>query len=454
MVLPTRQNVQKVLQHFDRKDGVIVVKGKVLEERDDTDVEVDFRQESSFYYLTGVAEPGFYVAIDVATQRIQLFAPPVNPDDVIWMGLPDSLETLQAKYDVDEALYTTDLDARLKAASAVYTIPQFKLSFDAPVKMASEEDNKALYAAIAEARCVKADWEIEAIRKSNKISSDAHVKVMEAVKAGMNESELYSAFLNESIRQGAFNQSYLPIFGAGKNAATLHYNKNNATIENATDLILVDAGAEYNYYTSDITRTFPAGGKFTDEAATIYSVVLDMQKACFAKLKAGAVWEDIHTVALEVACEGLVKAGILIGDKQELLDKDVVAAFFPHGIGHMLGIDVHDVAAYCTSGERINRPSYRYLRMRRTLAAGNVVTVEPGVYFCDFIIDPVVKAPETSKYINVEMLNKYKSVGGVRIEDNVVVTEEGYYNLTTAPKEIAEIEALMAEASSKKRKLE
>ena len=120
----------------------------------------------------------------------------------------------------------------------------------------------------------------------------------------------------------------------------------------------------------------------------------------------------------------------------------------------MIGIDVHDVPKYCTSVERIDRPSYRYLRMRRTLAAGNVVTVEPGIYFCEFMIDPVVKAEETSKYINKEMLEKYKSVGGIRIEDNLVVTEEGSYNLTTVPKEIAEIEAIMAEASSKKRKLD
>ncbi|KAI8148702.1 peptidase M24, structural domain-containing protein [Fennellomyces sp. T-0311] len=453
MVLPTRRNVLKVLDHFKKSEGLIVLKGQVLHERDDTDVELPFRQESSFYYLTGVAEPGFYVVIDVATQRIQLFAPPVNPDDVVWMGLPDSLEVLQTKYDVDEALYTTELDARLSAASAVYTIPQFKLTF-ADAKMASADDNDALYTALCEARCIKEEWEIDVIRQANKISSDAHRKLMENVNPGMNEAQLYSTFLNESTNHGAFFQSYIPVIGSGKNAATLHYNKNNAVIENATDLILVDAGAEYNYYASDITRTFPAGGKFTPEAATIYTIVLDMQKACFEKLKAGVAWEDVHQVALEVAAQGLIDAGILVGEKQELLDKDVVAAFFPHGIGHMLGIDVHDVGGYPKGTQRINRPSYRYLRMRRTLAAGNVVTVEPGIYFCDYIIDPVVKAEETSKYINVEALDKYKVVGGVRIEDNLVITEDGYINLTTAPKEIEEIEQLMDASAHKKRKVE
>lgn len=125
-------------------------------------------------------------------------------------------------------------------------------------------------------------------------------------------------------------------------------------------------------------------------------------------------------------------------------------------VGHMLGLDVHDVGGYPAGVERINRPGYRYLRMRRTLAAGNVVTVEPGVYFCDFIIDPVVKSPETSQYINVDMLNKYKSVGGVRIEDNLLITEDGYVNLTTVPKEIEEIESIMSQAGneSKKRRVE
>ncbi|CDH56841.1 xaa-pro aminopeptidase [Lichtheimia corymbifera JMRC:FSU:9682] len=456
-MLPTRQNVKKILEHFGQTSGAIYLNGQVVHERDDTDCELPFRQESNFYYLTGVAEPGFHVVIDIATQRIQLFAPAVNPDDVIWMGLPDSLETLQSKYDVDEALYVDDLNKRLAESNVVYTIPIAKTDLldTERVKLAGDEDKKKLYAAFCEARAIKADWEVDIIRQSNKISSDAHAKVMEACRPDMNERELHSVFLNECTRQGAFFQSYLPIFGAGKNAATLHYGKNNATI-NSTDVILVDAGAEYEYYTSDITRTFPANGKFTPEAKVIYNIVLEMQKACFAKCKAGVAWEEIHETALQVACDGLLKAGILVGDKQTLLEKDVVAAFFPHGIGHMLGLDVHDVGGYPAGVERINRPSYRYLRMRRTLAAGNVVTVEPGVYFCDFIIDPVVKSPETSQYINVDMLNKYKSVGGVRIEDNLLITEDGYVNLTTVPKEVDEIESLMSQAvnENKKRRVE
>ncbi|KAG0163688.1 hypothetical protein DFQ28_011363 [Apophysomyces sp. BC1034] len=457
--LPTRQNVQKIIQNFGVSDGLIYLNGQVMQERDNTDVELPFRQESNFFYVTGVSEPDFHVVIDLATKRVQLVAPPVNPEDVMWMGMPDSLETLATKYDVDEVIYLNELNDALSKASVVYTLPIVstkKLDLTR-VKLANEVQNKPLYTAFCDARAIKADWEIELIRHSNKISSDAHIKLMQAVRAGVNESELHALFLYESARKGAFFQSYYPIVGVGKNAATLHYNKNNAPIENPTDVVLVDAGAEYNCYASDITRTFPVGGKFSPEAAVIYSIVLDMQKACFAKCKAGVPYESIHQTAIEVACDGLVKAGILVGDKQELLDNDVVAGFFPHGVGHMLGLDVHDVGGYPEGVERIDRPGYRNLRMRRTLATGNVVTIEPGVYFCDFIIEPLLKSDVTRKYINQEMLNKYRSVGGVRIEDNIAITDDGYINLTDVPKEIEEIEALMAansENENKKRKLE
>ncbi|ORY95773.1 peptidase M24, structural domain-containing protein [Syncephalastrum racemosum] len=452
-MLPTRQNVQKVLSHFEAKEGLIYLNGQVLHERDDTDVELPFRQESTFFYLTGVSEPDFHVIVDIATQRIELYAPALDPDAVVWMGLPDSIETMKSKYDVDEVLYVTDMAARLSAASVVYTPPIAKKD-GLTAQWADEKLNKALYAAICEARAVKADWEVDLIRMANKISSDAHVKVMQM--SASNEADMHAVFLYESARHGAFFQSYQPIFGAGKNAATLHYNRNNAPLNNPNDVVLVDAGAEFNCYASDITRTFPVGAKFTPEAAAIYSIVLDMQNACFAKCKAGTPWEVVHETALQVAADGLLKLGILKGDKQELLDNGVVAAFFPHGVGHMLGLDVHDVGGYPEGVAKIDRPGYRYLRMRRTLAAGNVVTVEPGIYFCDFIIDPVLKAVETSKCIDVDMLNKYKSVGGVRIEDNILITEDGYTNLTTAPKEIDQIEALKndAESAAKKRKAE
>ncbi|ORE01438.1 hypothetical protein BCV72DRAFT_339415 [Rhizopus microsporus var. microsporus] len=444
--LPTRQNVEKIIKNFHAKEGYIYLNGQTLQERDDTDVELPFRQESNFFYVTGVTEPNFHVVIDLSTNKITLVSPNLDPDAVMWMGLPDTLDQLKEKYDIDEAVYFDKLNGILSSAPVVYTLPITKTDAldKSKVKLCDQNESKLLYSAFAEARAIKADWEIEIIRKANQISSDAHMKLMKASELGSNEAQLHALFLYESARQGAFFQAYYPIVGVGKNAATLHYNKNNAPLKDANELILVDAGCEYNCYASDITRVFPVGGKFSPEARVIYSIVLDMQKACFESCKAGVAWETIHRIAMDVACDGLLKAGILVGDKEEIMKHHVVAAFFPHGVGHMLGLDVHDVGGYPEGTERINEPGIRYLRMRRDLQAGFVVTVEPGVYFCDFLIDPVLNDPVTSKYINRDMLAKYKPVGGVRIEDNIVITQDGYINLTTVPKEIEEIEAICA----------
>ncbi|CAO3587339.1 unnamed protein product [Absidia cylindrospora] len=445
--LPTRQNVQKILGHLKLNEGVIYLNGSVMQERDNTDVELPFRQESNFYYVTGVNEPDFHVVIDIASGKTILIAPNVVPDHVMWMGLPDSLEVLQAKYNVDQVIYADQLNTLIAAASKVYTLPITKnaaIEQSSENKLADTAEQQTLETAFIDARLIKADWEVEIMRKANKISSDAHVKLWQAVHPGCTEAQLHALFLYESARHGAFFQSYFPIVGAGMNAATLHYNKNNAVMNNPNDVVLVDAGAEYELYASDITRVFPVNGKFSPEARVIYSIVLEMQKACIDMCKAGVAWEYIHTTATEVGCDGLLKAGILVGDKKEILDKSVMAAFFPHGIGHSIGMDVHDVGGYPRGVERINKPGICNLRMRRTLAPGYAVTVEPGIYFFGYLIDPVLNHPDTGKYINVEVLNKYRSVGGVRIEDNLIITQDTPINLTTVPKEIDEIEALMA----------
>ncbi|ORX43189.1 hypothetical protein DM01DRAFT_1313128 [Hesseltinella vesiculosa] len=441
--LPTSQNVKKVLGHLGLQQGVIYHKGQVMQERDNTDVELPFRQESNFYYLTGCNEPDFHVVIDIASGKTTLVAPPVVPDHVMWMGLPDTLEQMQAKYDVDQVVYSDSL-ASLLQSQKVYVLPITKTDCLQGQAVVSDVESKQLENAVIAARLVKADWEIEIMRQANKISSDAHIKLWQASYPGCTEAQLHALFLYESARHGAFFQSYYPIVGCGKNAATLHYNKNNAVMENANDVVLVDAGAEYNVYASDITRVFPVGGKFSPEARTIYTIVLNMQKASIDMCRAGVAYEDIHLKAMEIGCDGLIEAGILVGDRQELLDKDVMAAFYPHGIGHSIGLDVHDVGGYPDGVGRIDRPGWRNLRMRRVLAPGNVVTIEPGVYFFDYLINPVLENPATAKYVNIDMLNKYKSVGGVRIEDNIVITEGEPLNLTTVPKEIDEVEALMA----------
>ena len=202
--------------------------------------------------------------------------------------------------------------------------------------------------------------------------------------------------------------------------------------------MLVDAGAEWECYCADVTRTVPLSGRFDEESKGVYLLVEKMQEASLEMLKAGVRWEDLHWRAHEVAVKGLLELGILRnGSEKELLDQRISVAFFPHGLGHYLGLDTHDVGGKAEAGD--SDAMFRYLRIRGEIPERSVVTVEPGIYFCRFIVEPYLKDEGKKKYIDEEVLERYWSVGGVRIEDDVLVTEEGYENLTTAPKGLKEM---------------
>ena len=196
--------------------------------------------------------------------------------------------------------------------------------------------------------------------------------------------------------------------------------------------VLMDAGAEYDCYCADITRTFPLSGTFTKESQIVYDIVKEMQNVALGMMKAGVLWEDVHAETHRVAVRGLVKAGVLVGDEKELFDKRVSVAFYPHGLGHYLGMDTHDTGGHANYSDPDSM--FKYLRVRGRVPAGAVITVEPGVYFCRFIIEPVLEDKELSKYINKDVLEQYWDVGGVRIEDDVLITDDGYDNLTDTPK--------------------
>jgi Xaa-Pro dipeptidase len=303
-----------------------------------------------------------------------------------------------------------------------------------------------LCTAFAEARVIKNDLEIELMKKACDISCEAHIALMKAIKPGVGTELEYAAFFEyECRKRGARFQAYNAIIGGGLNPAVLHHYTNNDPFPTDPNcFVLVDAGCEYNCYASDITRTYPLGGIFTGDFKTIYEIVLDSNKQVIANIKPGVQWEDMHRLAELVILRGLVKAGIVIGDEKELIQNHIPALFFPHGLGHLLGLDVHDVGGYPFGVERIQEPGIRYLRMRRTLHQGMVVTVEPGIYFIDALLDPIVKDPKKSKFFNIPVLERFKRVGGVRIEDDVLVTASGTDVFSnTVPKEINEIELLM-----------
>ncbi|KAI9506570.1 hypothetical protein GGI25_003429 [Coemansia spiralis] len=446
---PAKQHLLKTAKNLGADTGVIFVRGGDILTHPDSDTEYEFHQDSNFYYLTGVKEPAFAAALDIASGTAILFVNSVSADEAVWIGVPPSLDDYRATHGFDQAHYTADIAsviAELNPAQ-IYVLPHHSTTQLGKLLLASVPvDTEKLITAVHEARVFKDDHEIAVMRKANQISGDAHVQLMHKARVGMNEAELRGQFVGLVLSQGCDYEAYGSITARGRNAAILHYTKNNMQLDSDQDMILVDAGGTLKNYASDITRTWPLGAKFSPKCRDIYQIVLDMQKAVIAACVPHKQWEDMHILSNRVAAEGLLKVGILKGDIDSIMKNFVVGYFMPHGIGHLIGIDTHDVGGYPTGTERINVPGLRYLRARREMLPRMAFTVEPGLYFVDAILADAKANPDVAKHIDFDMVAKYRSVGGVRIEDNIVITETGNDNLTSCPKEIAEIESIRASA--------
>ena len=285
-------------------------------------------------------------------------------------------------------------------------------------------------------RVVKDNYEIALIRKANEVSAMAHKACMDLIRqspAPKSERDFQAVFMSHSIALGCQHQAYSGIFASGTNAATLHYVHNNQLVAGRQN-ILIDAGAEERCYASDVTRTFPLSGTFTAESRSIYKIVDEMQTTAFSMCRAGMKWDDLHAETHRVAIRGLLELGVLRGGtEQEIYDSRTSVAFYPHGLGHYMGLDTHDTGGNANYSDK--DPMFSYLRVRGNVPAGAVITVEPGIYFCEFILQPYLDDLEgKGKYIDKDVLDKYWAVGGVRIEDDVLITEDGYENLTSAVK--------------------
>ncbi|KAI1102000.1 peptidase M24, structural domain-containing protein [Jackrogersella minutella] len=446
---PAKAHAKRVVEYIRTKipdaTGVLYLEGRSDKLLEDSDEPVPFRQRRAFMYLTGVDEADCFLIYDIATAHSTLFIPPIDSDSVIWSGLPLSPEEALAKYDVDAVLPSTELNptlVRLGGApkSTVFAIAD-RVADEVTFLEFTNKDFVVLGEAIDECRVFKDEYEIALIKKANEISDVAHKAVLERVKNAKNEYELEGVFVGASMSQGAKKQAYPSIVASGRAAATLHYVHNNKGLA-GKDLLLLDAGAEWSCYASDITRTFPISGRFTEESRAIYEIVLQMQTDCIAKLKEGVSWDEVHLLAHKVAIDGLLSLGVLKGNREEILQARTSAAFLPHGLGHYLGMDTHDTGGHPNYSDP--DPIFRYLRVRMNLPAGSVITVEPGIYFCEFIIRPYLKDPKHSKYIDEKVLDKYWDVGGVRIEDNLLITQDGSINLTNAIKDPDELEKIIS----------
>jgi Xaa-Pro aminopeptidase len=416
-------------------DAIAILPAAPVRQRNN-DVEYNYRQDSDFYYLTGFNEPEAVAVLIPGRGAAEyiLFVRERNPEREIWDGKRAGPAGAVSHYGADDAFPINDIDEILpglleKRARVFYTMG-LNQEFDQRVVgwvntlrsqsrngMHPPQEFVALDHALHDMRLFKSRAEIQLMRRSGEIAAGAHVRAMQFCRPGRMEFEVMAELLHEFNRNGA-DISYHPIVGGGPNSCVLHYHENNARL-NDGDLLLVDAGCEYGYYASDVTRTYPVNGRYTSEQRAVYEVVLEAQRAAIAKVKPGNHWNEPHDAAVRAITQGLKRIGLLKGSLAGLIRSGAYKGFFMHRTGHWLGMDVHDVGDYKVGDEW------------RVFEPGMVLTVEPGIY---------IAAGDRS------VSRRFWNIG-VRIEDDVVVTRSGCEVLSAAaPKEADQIEALMAAA--------
>ncbi|XP_050219269.1 uncharacterized protein LOC126669762 isoform X2 [Mercurialis annua] len=455
---------QHLTETFRPLHGFVLLQGGEEQTRYCTDHIELFRQESYFAYLFGVKEPGCYGAIDVATGKSILFVPRLPADYAVWLGEIKPSSYFQDYYMVSMVFYTDEIVECLHELSKGVDKPLLFLlhglntdsnnfskaaEFEGIEKF--ETDLTTLHPILTECRVLKSELELAVIQFANDISSEAHVEVMRRTRVGMKEYQLESIFLHHTYMYGGCRHcSYTCICATGENSAVLHYGHaaapNDGTLQDG-NMALFDMGAEYKFYGSDITCSFPVNGKFTSDQTLIYNAVLDAHNAVISAMRPGVSWLEMHKLAERIILESLMKGCILVGNADDMMSERLGAVFMPHGLGHFLGIDTHDPGGYLKGPKKSNEPGLRSLRTARELQEGMVITVEPGCYFIDAVLDPAIESSSTSKFFNREAIGRFKDFGGVRIESDLHVTANGCHNMTNCPREVWEIEAVMAGAA-------
>ena len=459
-----------------------------------------FRQIPDFMYLTGINEPDYFLLSTCGPNeedvKTVILCPRKTEQMKVWMGAGRSVQEIQETTMCDRCFYVDEIDDAMEylnnngsnsnsnsteknnnegeeTSSNNKGRRAFKIAHSTVVFVAPELDDVALkkrlqsndafvksktwgpsisanatssnfrfdYVAlpdkIACQRAIKTKEEIERIKRANDGSSDAHIAMWQFSKPNETyEFQLEAEFIAASTKRNLRELGYPCIVGSGKNAAILHYEENSALCKEK-EIVLVDAGAECEGYTADITRCFPTDGKFTEDAKLLYNVVLDVQVDAIERYTNGALWADIARQAKLKTIEGLQKKlGVVNADADlnEALEAGISEVFLPHALGHYLGLQVHDV------GPNAGTP------LPVVLEVGNVITCEPGVYFVEALYEKALANEKQKKFLNRENIERFAKVGGVRIEDNIWVTERGPVNLTRCPKTVEDVEAACASA--------
>lgn len=413
-----RQRRDILAKQLPKKSVTILLSAQPKRRSNDT--EYPYRQDSNFYYLTGFKEDNAALVFVKKNKSVKtiLFVQKKDPTMELWNGVRLGKKEAKELFDVDKVYVSSSLEEKLSEFLENKQRVLYDFDSDNEVLMSIKSLGKKckIHQDVApfvyKMRLLKSPSEIALIQKAIDITKKAHHRVMKMSKSGKYEYQLQAEIESTFKKNGAYSDAYTTIVASGNNANTLHYIQNDQKLC-SDDLILIDAGCEYNYYASDITRTIPVGVTFTSAQKEIYTLVLDVQKKIIKMIRPGVMRSELQRRSEELLCEGMLSLGILDGDLKELLENKTHKKYYPHGIGHWMGIDVHDQAPY------------KYENTQEIpLQKGMVLTIEPALYF---------------HKNDTDIPSKYRGIG-VRIEDNILVSNKGYKNLS---KEIVkEIDAI------------
>ncbi|MCX5794760.1 MAG: aminopeptidase P family protein [Elusimicrobia bacterium] len=435
---PCREHRRAVSAKLD--DGLILLSGGEMVARN-ADTDYEFRQKSDFLYLCGVDEPGCSLLIDPRRRRQTLFMPRIDNEHRVWLGHVPGPAEAKRLYGVESVAYADTLPKELRRTRrgyrAVYA-DKGALKLHRKSLSGLKARPAQLTEALCELRACKTPGEVALIERASAATARAHRAVMRGARPGQFEYEAQALFEAECRKAGLPLLAFPTIAASGTNAAVLHYHRNDSRMR-AGDLLLLDAGAECRGYAADITRTFPVSGRFTGRQKDVYSIVLQAQKECIAMARPGLPSADLHRHSMRVIAEGLKSLRILRGETDGLVENGAVRLFYPHGLSHMMGLDVHDAAG--GRRRKLRNPFKFLLRFVAKLEPGFVVTVEPGLYFIGALLRDPENRRKQKASVDFSRAERFLDFGGVRIEDDILIMPSGpARNLTDVPKDIRDVE--------------
>ncbi|PJA98266.1 MAG: Xaa-Pro aminopeptidase [Ignavibacteriales bacterium CG_4_9_14_3_um_filter_30_11] len=440
------------------KSGVLLFLGNSDAPMNYKDNIYPFRQDSTFLYYFGINHPDFTAVIDIDENKEIIFANDLSVDDIVWTGPQKSTCQLAKRAGLKNSAPINKLIPVIKKAIAgnrmIHYLPQYRSENKISLSKLLEINPSAInnYASheltttVISQRSIKSKEEVADIEKAINVSYEMYTTAMKIVKPGMYEREI-AGFVEGIVLSAGGRLSFPTILSVHGETLHNHYHTNKMK---SGDIFVMDSGAEVsNGYASDITRTIPVNGKFSNMQKDIYEIVLDAQVSSIKAIKPGVKYKTVHLKAAKIITQGLKDLGLVKGNVSDAVANGAHAMFFPHGLGHMMGLDVHDMenlgeqfVGYSKDDIRSEQFGLAYLRLARELKSGFVLTVEPGIYFIPALIDKWRKEKINSRFINFEKVNKYRQFGGVRIEDDILVTNNGYRILgKPIPKTIKDVEA-------------